>query len=179
MSDIRIASRYAKSLIDLSVEHNKLEKTVQDINDLLGTVASSRELMSMLKSPVIRGDKKAVVLEKVFAAGFDPLTSLFVKTIVKKGREAYLVQIAEEFLNQYNELKNITTATVTTAVPVDEATLSAIRAHIESETHKTVQITARVDPKIIGGLVIKMQDNLYDASIAKKLNSIKKELVLN
>ena len=178
MSDIRVASRYAKSLIELAKEQGILEDVHADM-ELFATVCQqNRELVGMLKSPIVRGDQKCQILEKAFV-GFHALSRLFVDTVVKKGREAFLPLIAKEFNAMYNELNNVASAVVTTATKLDADTLAEIRQVLESRTGKKIDMTTQIDPSLIGGFVVRMDDKLYDASIVNKLRKIKKELVLN
>lgn len=178
MSDIRIASRYAKSLLELSQEKGSTEAVFSDMKLFNEVCESNKALVSMLRSPVVPGDKKKAVLDKAFY-GFNALTSLFVSTVVRKSREAYLPLIAREFISQYNRLNNIVPATVVTAVELDANGYNNIKAELEKKTGKSIELKTVVDPSIIGGLVVRMEDSLYDASLANKLKKIKKELVLN
>ena len=178
MSEIRIASRYAMSLIELANEQKAVDAVHADMELLSETCASSRDLVMMLKSPIIRADKKREVLEAGFS-GFNKLTRLFVDAVVRKGREAYLPLIAKEVIRMYNEQNNIATATVSTATKLDAKVLGDIQKTLESKTGKKIVLDTEIDPSLIGGLVVRMGDSLYDASISKQLKKIKKELVLN
>jgi len=178
MSEIRIASRYAKSLVELANEQQALEAVYADMELFATTCKVSKDLVMMLKSPIIRGDKKRQVIEASFT-GFNKLTSLFVTTVIRKGREAFLPLIAKEVIRMYNEQHNIATAKVTTAVAVDANVLADIQKTLEAKTGKKIVLETEVDSSLIGGLVVRMGDSLYDASIAKQLKKIKKELVLN
>jgi len=178
MSEIRIASRYAKSLIELANEQQAVEAIYADMDLFASTCKVNRDLVVMLKSPIIRGDKKRQVIEASFT-GFNKLTTLFVNTVIRKGREAFLPLIAKEVIRMYNEQHNIASALVTTATAVDAKVLADIQKTLESKTGKKIVLEMEVDPSLIGGLVVRMGDSLYDASIAKQLKNIKKELVLN
>ena len=179
MSDIRIASRYAKSIFDLAQEQGKVNDVHADMKLLHDVMTGSSELVNMLKSPIIRGDQKLQVLEKSFKTSFTELSMLFLSTVVRKSRESYLPLIAKEFIAIYNEKHNIAKATVITASKLDAASMEAIRKQLEKESGKTIILETEVDPAIIGGLVVRMGDILYDASIANKLRKIKQEIVLN
>ncbi|MBI1222375.1 MAG: ATP synthase F1 subunit delta [Bacteroidetes bacterium] len=178
MSEIRIASRYAKSLIELANEQKSVEAVHADMELLSATCKASKELVIMLKSPIIHGDKKRQVLENSFT-DFNKLTRLFVETVIRKGREAYLPLIAKEAIRMYNEEHNIASATVTTASPMDAKMMGEIRKTLEQKTGKKIVLESEVDPNLIGGLVVRLGDSLFDASISKQLKNIKKELVLN
>lgn len=178
MSDIRIASRYANSLIGLAEEQGVVDAVQADMLLLKETCAANKDLVNMLRSPIILASDKQAVLAKSFSS-FQKLSSLFLQTVVRKGREAHLPMIAAEFLEQYNTKRNIATAVVTTATAINSDMQAQIKKELEAKTGKTIQIETAVDPKLIGGLVVRMNDSLFDASIANSLKNIKKELVLN
>lgn len=178
MSEIRIASRYASSLLGLAQEQGKLDAVQADMLQFNVACEGSRELVNMLKSPIVTPALKKEVLNKSFAS-FQDLSKLFLQTVVRKGRESYLPLIAAEFLVQYNEKKNIAKAVVTTASPINADMEAKIKKELEVKTGKTILIQTVVDPSIIGGLVVRINDSLFDASIANSLKKIKKELVLN
>ncbi|MCX6187459.1 MAG: ATP synthase F1 subunit delta [Bacteroidetes bacterium] len=177
MSEFRVASRYAKSLIDLAQERNILEAIFSDIQLFAKTLENSHELLGMLKSPIINGDKKMAVMKMLFDRSFNPLTTSFLEIIVRKNRERYLGTIAQAFIAQYNELNNIIEASIKTAVETDESIKQQIRVALEKETGKRVNLKSSVDASLIGGIVVQVEDKLFDASIAGKLRQAKKQLL--
>src|SRR5687767_1782106 len=110
----KVTSRYAKSLIDLAVEQGKLEKVLDDINGFLNA-ANNRDLILLLKSPLVKPDKKEKVMEAIFKERVDELTYSFFQIIIRKGREALLPEIAEEFVNQYRKIKGISIVNLVSA----------------------------------------------------------------
>ncbi len=94
MSEYRVSGRYAKSLIDLSVEKNLLEAIYADIVSFKSTAAHTPAMISMLKSPIINGDKKLAVIKQIFEKSFNPMTISFFEIIIRKKREYYLLDIA-------------------------------------------------------------------------------------
>src|ERR1700754_2432951 len=113
----RVASRYVKSLLDLAVSQSSLEKVHEDMQLFSATIDKSRDLELMLKSPVIKHDKKNAILAAVFKSKVTPLTMAFIDILTKKNREPLLTEIANEFHNAYNAHKGIGKASVTTTVP--------------------------------------------------------------
>ena len=180
MSVQRIASRYAKSLLDLAVEQNKVERVLDDIQAFKEAV-KNRDFYLMLKSPIINAAKKTQVTKQIFGDKFDELTMAFVNILFTKGREAYLPEISQEFIDQYKKLRHISTVRVTSASPLSEDALAALRKKLEEspETDEKVEIITKVDPELIGGLVIEFADKVYDASVAHKLDQLKKDFVDN
>jgi len=180
MSNIRIASRYAKSLLDLAIEQGKLEKAVDDIK-LFQDAISNRDLLLMVKSPIINGDKKRSVFKAIFDGKIDELTSAFFDIIIKKSRESALPEISQAFMAQYKVHKNITTATVTTAAPIDEEQLGKIKSEMVNLGlgSGSIELVKKIDPEIIGGFILEVNDKLYDASVKSRLAKVKKEILDN
>lgn len=176
MSVQRIASRYAKSLIELAQEQNKLEAVTEDMKtfrDLL----DNRDLYLLLKSPVVGTDKKKQIFKTLFEGKFDQLTSSFLDVLTTKVRESYMPEIVTEYLAQYKRLMHISTVTVTTPTEPDEKTLSAIKAKLlESKvTDEKVEMISVVDPNLIGGFILEFDDKIYDASLSSKLEGLKRQ----
>src|SRR4030095_10225797 len=172
----RIASRYAKSLMDLAVEQGKLEVVFQDIN-LFAEATKNRDLSLLLKSPIVKSDKKEKVLDAIFSDKIDPLTNSFLHIIIRKGRESQLAEIAQEFINQYREIKGISIVNVVSAEPISDDTLSSIRKKLVDSkmTRGNIEFKTTVDKNLIGGFVISFEDKLYDASVKHQLDELRKQ----
>lgn len=177
MSEKRIASRYAKSLIDLAVERNMLEKIFEDIRFFNATCKQNPEIENVFKSPIINLDKKQQIVSGIFKSKIDPLTASFFDIIVKKNRSNYLLAVADEFIAQYMEIKNIASATVSTANPLSDVVKAEIGKVLQKQTGKTIELASKVDKSLIGGLVVQMGDRLYDASIRTKIKNLRRELI--
>lgn len=176
MSSYRIASRYAKSLIDLAMEQGKLDQVLKDMT-FFAEVSKLRDVILLLKSPIIKADKKGKVLEAIFTGKIDPITHAFIEIILRKGREAYLAEIAQEVINQYRVIKEISIVEVVSAEPLPAEILESIRKKlVESKlTHGNIQFRTSVDHELIGGFVISFEDKLYDASVKHQLDLLRKE----
>ena len=177
MSEYRVAGRYAKSLLELAQEKNILDTVLDDMKSFSKVYAENSSLAHVLSSPVINNDKKQAVLQQLFSKSFNPLSIQFFEIIIRKNREQFLKAIADGFIEQYNALKNITKATVKSATALSDEVLAQITKHIEQQTGKTILLSAKVDEKLIGGLVVQVGDRLFDASIAGKLGKLKNELL--
>ncbi len=176
MSTYRIASRYAKSLIDLATEQGKLDSVVDDMTFFSG-VAKLHDVALLLKSPIISGDKKGKVLHAIVDGKMDPITSGFIDIILRKGREAHLGDIAQEVINQYRAIKGISVVDVVSAETLAPETLDAIRKKlVESKlTKESVTFRTSIDKDLIGGFVISFDDKLYDASVKHQLDVLRKQ----
>ncbi|MEL6863439.1 MAG: ATP synthase F1 subunit delta [Bacteroidota bacterium] len=180
MSISRIASRYAKSLLDLAIERDQVEPVLENIRSFK-KATSNRDLYLLLKSPIINTGKKSQIIDALFGKSFDELTIGFIRIILNKGREMYLPEIADEFIVQYKKYKHISTVKLTTAVPLEVEVVSSIKQKLVASavTDDNIEIKTVVDPDIIGGFILEFDDKLYDSSIAHKLATLKKEFAKN
>ncbi len=180
MSVARIAHRYAKSLIDLAIEQQKLERILEDVTVFKG-IAQNRDFYLLLKSPVIHHSKKEQIFENLFTSKFDELTMAFLRILTKKGRERYLPEIVNEFIHEYKKYKHITTVHLTTAAPLSEVAVKKIHDQLEAskQTDQYVEMETSVDESLIGGFVLEFEGKIYDASVKNKLEELKKEFESN
>jgi len=176
MSVQRITGRYAKSLIDLALEQNKLERILEDVQSFK-KVSENRDFLMMIKSPIVQASKKLSVVKALFDGKYDELTMSFLRILIQKGREAYLPEIADDFIAQYKSIKHITSVKVTTATPMSATTITALQRQLEAspQTDTSVEIETTVDAELIGGFVLEFDGNIYDSSIAHKLDALKRE----
>lgn len=180
MQHTRLAGRYAKSLIDLAIEQNKLEQVHADMLYIQSLCKQSREFVNLLKSPIIQADKKDKIIEAVTQGKVDIITQKFNHLLVQKGRESVLPEIVTSFIEQYNEIKGIHRVKITTAVPVSEELKQAIVNKIKAETVlQNIELETAVKDELIGGFTLEFHNNLVDASILRDLNDIKKQFLGN
>jgi F-type H+-transporting ATPase subunit delta len=180
MNYSRVAGRYAKSLLDLSLEQQQLDKVYADMMLLKSICESNVDFVNMLKSPVIGGDKKIVMLDAITAGKISELTQAFLKLLVKKTREYSLPEIVAAFKHQYNTLKGIQPVKVTTAVPVSETTKNNLLHKIQQLTgNQHIELEMAVRDELIGGFTLQIGDTLVDASILRDLNDVKTQFKNN
>jgi len=180
MSVSRIASRYAKSLVGLAIEQNQLEEVYNDMQYFIAISKASYEFEVMLKSPVIPGYRKLKVIDAVIKGKFNTITNAFIKILVKKGREPFLIDIARSVIVQYNSYKNITPVKLKSAVSLNKTTIDKILSKLKAGNKITnIDLTTEIDESIIGGFILQYEDKLYDASISRNLNQLKKDFTEN
>lgn len=174
MSATKLASRYAKSLIDLAKEQGVLAAVHSDMEAFKAAV-TNKDLRMLLKSPIISVAKKQQVIKAIFGDKFSQLTILFIDLICTKSREEYLPEIADEFMHQYRAFKGISSVKITAAADLDAAAIAAIKAKLISSkaVSQDVEITTAVKPELIGGFVLEFDGQQYDASVARQLYLLK------
>ena len=180
MSNVRLATRYAKSLLDLSKERNEVEQVFADMQWLQAVCKSNRDFISMLRSPVIKSDAKGKIVKAVANDNVGLLAGSFIQLLINKGREGALPEITAAFIQQYKTLKKIHTVKLTTASPLSDELKNAIVSHIKSTTEmQNIELETVVNNDIIGGFVLQTGDKLVDASIAYDLKEIARQFENN
>ena len=175
MSEIQVATRYAKSLIDLAQEQNVLEQVREDIGTFLSVMKENATLQAVLRNPIVPQDKKLGILDGLFQGKVHALILSFFKIVVSKGRGEILYATAKEFVNEYNVRKGIFKAVITSATELSPENIRQVEEVIKNATKGEVQLETRVDPDLIGGFVLKVGDRQFDTSLANSLNKLKKE----
>jgi len=179
MTNPRLATRYAKSLLDLSIEQNQLEAVYADMKLLKGINKSNPDFVALLRSPIITADKKDKILDAVIGKNVSQITMLFIRLLTTKKRESNLPEIVTAFLEQYNKLKNIQTVKLTTAAPISEELKNSIIARVKSADSSAIEIETAVKEELIGGFKLEIGGTLIDASILRDLNDIKRQFLNN
>jgi len=180
MPNPRLASRYAKSLIDLSIERNQLEQVYTDMQWLQQLTKKNRDYVNFLRIPIINADKKIKITEAVTAGQVGELTRAFTKLLINKGRESNFPEIITSFISQYKLHKNIHTIKLTTATPVTEEVKNAIMSQIrKTSSMENIEMEMAINEDLIGGFVLQSGDKLLDASVAYDLKSIARQFENN
>ena len=179
MQGTRVASRYAKSFIDLTTEQGVLEQAYNDMKSILAICESNHDFVNFLKSPLIKTDKKQAVLKQIFDGKLNKVTDAYIQLITSKKREIYLAEIAAEFVNQYKEKKKILTAVITTAKGIDDVIRKEIMEIVKGTGNSEVVLQEKINKDIIGGFILRIGDKQVDASISRKLNNLKRSFKEN
>ncbi|WP_127023182.1 ATP synthase F1 subunit delta [Flagellimonas beolgyonensis] len=174
MNGNRAAIRYAKATLDYAVEKKAAEAVEKDMRSIADTLSGNKELQGLLESPVIKAELKKNVLLEVFK-GYDEITKGLVQTLLDNKRIAMLQEVAYKYIIQYEKMKGEEVAYVTTAVPLTPELEKKLLDQVTKVTGKKVTLENKIDESILGGFVLRVGDTQYDASIANKLNGLKRE----
>jgi F-type H+-transporting ATPase subunit delta len=179
MKNPKLASRFAAALYDFAIETNHVEPTYQNVLLVQQVITENQELKNILESPIIPEDKKQKIFRKIFTDNLSNTALRFFALILKKRREPQLLMICKQFVKLYYSHHNIKEAYITTALPLSEETKLYIKNYIEQDVSYTLVLHFAVDEKIIGGIIIKIDDLFFDASIQTKINKLKAEFSQN
>ena len=173
----RVASRYSKALLDLAVEQNTLNQTQADAQSMTKAIAESKELEHLLKSPIVKADKKQVILKEIFAGKFSSLFEDFVMLLTKNGREAHLASVCVKFHKDVLQHKGIVEAHVVSAVALNDADKKNLVAKLSAQLGKEILLTETVDASVIGGLKLQVEGYELDNTISGKLRTLRNAML--
>ena len=173
----RVASRYSKALLDLAVEQNTLNQTQADAQFMTKAIAESKELEHLLKSPIVKADKKQVILKEIFVGKFSSLFEDFVMLLTKNGREAHLASVCAKFHKDVLQDKGIVEAHVVSAVALNDADKKNLVAKLSAQLGKEILLTETVDDSVIGGLKLQVEGYELDNTISGKLRTLRNAML--
>lgn len=176
MRSHRAATRYAKAIIELAQEQKVLDAVYDDMKLFTAVVEQNRVFSVMLKNPIINHDKKRNVLHALFDSRMNKLSLLAFDLITKKNRESILAEVSTEFQVQYNTLKGLQVADITSTIKLDDDLRKKFNELVEDVSGKKADLNEIIDESIVGGFILNVGDRRLDQSIKTKLQNIKREL---
>ena len=179
MRQTRAAHRYAKSLLLLAIEKNATVEIYSDMNTISDAIADNRELEVLLKSPIVKSDKKSTILRMIFSGKVSKISSEFMEVLVRKKREGIIEVIADEFEKLYKRLNHVTVAEVRSATVLDDDLRLKIKSIAQELADDTIELKEIIDPDIIGGFIVKVGDKQLDASVLRQLADYRKAFSRN
>jgi F-type H+-transporting ATPase subunit delta len=169
-----VSGRYATALFELARDQKSVDAVKADLDRFDAMLADSADLRRLVRSPVFSADAQAraltVVLEK---AGISGISANFLKVLTANRRLFAVADVIRAFRALVAKFKGEATADVTAAETLNDKNLDALKAALKTVTGKDVALNVKIDPAIIGGLVVKLGSRMVDSSLRTKLNSIK------
>ncbi len=179
LGERKIARSYASSIFDLAVERKLLEEVRSDMLHIHDVLHENRNLVRVLASPVVKSGKKREIIDAVFGTAIQELTRRFLHLVVKSLRAVFLMDITLQFLENYKAYKGIKTARVRTVVPIGEGTRDILMSKLTTALQSDIELVEITDSKLIGGIVVQVDDMRFDASIRSKLNKLDRQFDIN
>lgn len=177
MDESKISVRYARALLNLAKEKQVSEAVKIDMEMIYHLFETMPRFNHVLKSPVVTLKDKRKLFGDVFEKNVNPMTYSFLMMLITNNRETYLKDITRNFHDTYRKEAGYKAAKLISAIEIDPATIEQFRALIRKHFKTEVDLTCDVDPKLIGGFVLQVEDQQIDASVAAKLNKLKKVLL--
>lgn len=175
MNGSRAAIRYAKAILSFALEQQKEVEVNNDMLLVANTIQDSKELQLLLSSPVLKTEVKKAALKEIFADKTSPLTIGLINLLIDNKRLPILGEVAKKYNVIFDSLKGIEVAKVTTAIPLTEELNQQVLRKVIEITGKQATIESIINPDIIGGFILRVGDIQYDASVANKLQVLKRQ----
>ncbi len=172
-----VARRYAQALFELAAGRDLLTQVENELQQVVTVVAGSAELANILSHPQVPAQVKKQTMDKLFEGKISGITLSFVELLVDRRRQDHLQEIMEEYVALANQVQNVADAQVTTAIELTSEEQQEFDRKLAQLTGKKVRLTTKVDPAIIGGVVVQIGDKVIDDSLATKLNTLKNSLL--
>lgn len=177
MLNTKITNRYAKALLDLAISENQLDVIVNDLEFVKKSILSLRELSLLIKSPVVKRDKKRKIFNELFKDKISETALKFCELIINRQRSELLLDIIQRFLELKDEYLNIKSVSVKSAIELDEIQLNELRTVLEKKLGKQVHINLTIDKNLIGGFIVQIDDTVIDASLKHQLELLRKKFL--
>jgi F-type H+-transporting ATPase subunit delta len=175
MSGSRAAVRYAKAILSFSLEQNKEVEVNNDMLLVANTINENTDLQLLLNSPILKSDLKKAALKEVFSTKISSLSFGLIDLLIENKRLPILKDVAKKYNLLFDELKGIEVAKVTSAIPLTAALQQQVLSKVKEITGKDATIENVINPDIIGGFILRIGDVQYDASVANKLQVLKRQ----
>lgn len=177
MNEGIIAQRYAKALFKLSKEKNLIDDVYNDMSTLIDAEKTVPEFISFLNTPIVSVSEKERILTQTFSNHFNKISLSFISLLLKNRREMFLINMALKYINLYKEFKGIKSVLLITTNPASKATKDKMIKLVSDAFKCKSDLIEKQDEKIIGGFILRVEDQQFDASIASKIKRIKQELI--
>jgi F-type H+-transporting ATPase subunit delta len=177
MSNARAAHRYALSLLEVATENKVLDKVTADLDFLQQTLKDTREFSLFLKSPVVKAQVKKRVVSEIFTHRVDDLTLKFLLLLITKDRETLIPEIVNQFLHLRDERMGIVDVSTRSAVELTDTQRKHLTQSLEQALKKTVRMSYVLDPLLKGGFTVQREDTVWDASVRRQLDVLRRRFI--
>jgi F-type H+-transporting ATPase subunit delta len=170
-----IAEVYARSLFEVAKERDVLDDVRDQLGEFSDALDSNRELAVFFFSPYFSTDEKKDGLKRALTDA-DPAFENFLEALIERHRMPVIFRIKARFEELWDDEKQLLPVEVTSSVELDKATVDSIGERIGEQTGRTVELSSKVDPEILGGIVLRVGNSILDASIRNRLNQLRKQV---
>jgi ATP synthase F1 delta subunit len=170
-----IAQVYARALFEVAKEHGLLDQVRDDLNQFAQALSDTRELAVFFFSPYFSTEEKKDGLKRV-VTGAEPVFMNFLEALIERHRMPAIFRIRDDYQEMWEDERHLLAVEVTSAIELDKATVSSIGDRIGEQTKRTVELSSKVDPDILGGIVLRVGNVILDASIRNRLEQLRKQV---
>jgi len=172
-----VAKKYSTALFNIVREKKLIDQAFGQFADLDRLLATDKSLLQFLLAPHILDQHKTALVRDVFGNRLEPLFLEFLLVLVQKHRIGFLHEIIEEFRMRVADARGILVAKITTAIPLNDGDRANLKARLAAKTGKTIEFEEKVDPSIIGGMIVILKDQIIDGSVKHELSLLEDELL--
>lgn len=172
-----VARRYATALFELAQEKNQIDQIEQELDVVIGVIDANRRLKAIIDDVLIAAEVKQDLLKKLFVDKVSPLLLNLLQVVARKRRESYLPDIRRAYVDLANQARGLVEVEVRSAVPLGEETLAKLEGRLLSRLGKRVRFSTQVAPELVGGLVVRVGDQLMDGSVKTRLQRMRERLL--
>jgi F-type H+-transporting ATPase subunit delta len=176
MNQSKISVRYAKAIFETAIEKNILHDVFVDLNLISKTISENQDFYSVISSPIIKPSEKLALMSNVFKSSVSEITMSFIGLLITNNRETYISDIVRVFSVLYRKEKNIKEVVLTTPTGLNSDIKERLISVVAESTKSNVEIKENLNPEMIGGVVIRIDNLQLDLSIATQLREIKESL---
>jgi ATP synthase F1 delta subunit len=170
-----IAEVYARALFEVAKEHDILDEIHDDLGAFATALEENRELAVFFFSPYFSSEETKNGLERA-VTGADPIFMNFLEALLERHRMPVIFRMRTRFEQLWDEEKKLLPVEITSSVQLDKAIVQSIGERIGEQTGQKVELSSKVDPEILGGLVVRVGNFVLDASIRNRLNQLRKQV---
>jgi len=176
MAELSVVRRYARALFTIARQQNQVDQVEADLSAVDGIVRQLPDLIRVLRDPTVSTPRKGELIDRVFKERVGPVTLRLLHLVVQRRRETVLRDILPEFRRLAYEYRNIMEVAVETAVPLTDQERDRLASSLAVRTGKQIQLKVSENPALLGGMVIRMGDNVLDGSVAGRIRSLRDTL---
>ncbi|MDU0205636.1 MULTISPECIES: F0F1 ATP synthase subunit delta [Paenibacillus] len=177
MSDIVVAKRYARALFEVANDKGIISQVEEELKSVASAIRDNADLQKFLNHPNIGNTVKTDLLKQIFEGKVSEPVWNTLLVLIDKGRQAIFSVLVSDYVKIANEALGQASATIYSAFTLTEAQQAEIASHFSKVTGKTIRVATVVEPKLLGGIQVRIGDRLYDGSLAGKLDRLSKALV--
>jgi F-type H+-transporting ATPase subunit delta len=170
-----IAQVYARALFEVAKERDILDQIHDEVGQFSDALSENRQLAVFFFSPYFSTEEKKEGLKKA-VTGADPAFMNFLEALIERHRMPAIFRIRDRYQDMWEDERNLLPVEVTSAVPLDKSTVGSIGTRIGEQTKRTVELSSKVDPDILGGIVLRVGNVVLDASIRNRLEQLRKQV---
>jgi len=178
MQKTSASNRYAKALFEMSLDNNSTKEVLTDLRFIFDLLKRNKSLEMLTSNPTIKKSSKKQIFVNTFSNKINKITLNFLLLVTNKGREAYLEDLINKYKEIYNNHNKISVIEVVSAKPLTDEQKNIITAKATTENNRKIYLKEKIDPDLIGGVIIKKEGAQYDASIRKKLKNVRRAFKL-